>query len=367
MPPRVALFAPNWLGDVVMALPAVAGVCRHFKDGEVVAVARPSVAPMLGAATGLAGVVAIDHRDEPRRIAAERFDIAILLPNSFASAWLARRAGIPERWGYRADWRGWLLTRAVLRPRGRFHHSAYYARLVEALGMAAPPVATAPLSPPVGARQAAEQLLTRCGWRPGTRLVVLAPGAAYGHAKRWPPARFAALAASIVARHHVAVAIVGGPSDRDAALEIDAELSRLGAARASTAAGAGWIDLVGQTTLPVLMGVASMCEAFVSNDSGAMHLAAAVGVPVTAIFGATDERATGPMEFGRRPTEAGGHRVLTSQAFCRPCLLRECPIDHRCMKRIDVARVAEAVAGQLKGEPATGDAAGAAAGLEANG
>jgi len=344
MPTRVVLFAPNWLGDVVMALPAMAAVRRHFGGADLAAAARASVAPLLASVPAVDRVIVIDSVTGPRELAAGRFDVAVLFPNSFSSAWLARRAGIPERWGYNADARRWLLTRRVVRPRGRLHQSEYYGRLIEALGMPVDRRPLAPLVAPPSALTAAGALLERHGWPGRGRVVVLAPGAAYGHAKRWPPARFAALAAGLIARHGVVAVLVGGPSDRDAALAIAADLDRLGAPRAARdGTGAGWIDLVGETTLPQLMAVASQASAFVSNDSGAMHLAAAMGVPVTAVFGATDERATGPMAFGGRTTAAGGHRVLTAQAFCRPCLLRECPIDHRCMKRIGAEQVLAAV------------------------
>ncbi len=195
MPTRVVLFAPNWLGDVVMALPAISAVRRHFVGAELAAAARPSVAPLLASVPGVDRVIVIDGVTGPRELAAGRFDVAVLFPNSFSSAWLARRAGIPERWGYSADARRWLLTRRVARPRGRFHQSEYYSRLIEALGI---PLDRRPLEPlvaPPSALTAAGALLERHGWPGRGRVVVLAPGAAYGHAKRWPPARFAALAA----------------------------------------------------------------------------------------------------------------------------------------------------------------------------
>jgi heptosyltransferase-2 len=158
------------------------------------------------------------------------------------------------------------------------------------------------------------------------RLVGFAPGAAYGHAKRWPPERVAAVIGALAARGVTAV-IVGAAADRDTARAIESSLP----------AGTRLVNLVGRTTLAQLVGVIARCAAFVSNDSGAMHVAAALGVPLTAIFGPTDERVTSP----------GGRAeiidLIARDVFCRPCLLRECPIDHRCMKRIDVDAVLQSV------------------------
>jgi heptosyltransferase-2 len=160
-------------------------------------------------------------------------------------------------------------------------------------------------------------------------MVGLAPGAAYGHAKRWPPNRVAGVIERL-SRDGVDCVLVGAAGDRSAGREIESALP----------SGVRVLDLIGRTDLRVLMGVLARCAAFVSNDSGAMHLAAAVGVPVTAIFGPTDERATAPL---------GSHDVLIHQVFCRPCMLRDCPIDHRCMKGITVDAVYASVARHLAG------------------
>jgi heptosyltransferase-2 len=159
-------------------------------------------------------------------------------------------------------------------------------------------------------------------------VVGFAPGAAYGHAKRWPPARVGEVIAR-VARERGAVSIlVGAYGDREAGREIELSLP----------VGVSVVNLIGRTDLRQLAGILARCSAFVSNDSGAMHLAAAVGVPVTAIFGPTDERVTAPL---------GDHDVILREVFCRPCMLRDCPIDHRCMKRITPDEVFESVAARL--------------------
>ena len=330
---RLVIRAPNWLGDAVMALPALEAVRRAHADATVVLAARASVAPLFEEDTPVRpdSVAVVDDKTEARVLRESRADAILLLPNSFASAWRASRAGIPERWGYRAGGRGWLLTRGVRRPRGRVHQIEYYRALVAGLGIDATPPGGGRDIPRLAARpetiEKADALLRQHGAPDGAVLVGFAPGAAYGHAKRWPPERVAGVVSGLRARG-VTPVLVGAAADRDTARAIESSLPP----------GAPVVDLVGRTTLRQLVGVIARCAAFVSNDSGAMHVAAALGVPLTAIFGPTDERVTAP---------GGRADLIVSNVFCRPCLLRECPIDHRCMKRIDVDTVVRSVAGHL--------------------
>jgi heptosyltransferase-2 len=164
-------------------------------------------------------------------------------------------------------------------------------------------------------------------------VIALAPGAAYGQAKQWPPERAAALIARLVTERAASCVIVGADHDRPAARAIESWLS----SNARDAA-ARVVNLTGRTSVNALAGVLESSAALVTNDSGAMHLAAALGRPVVAIFGPTDERATRPL---------GTHALVTAQVFCRPCLLRDCPIDHRCMTRITVDTVFDATSQQL--------------------
>lgn len=342
---RVVVLAPNWLGDVVMALPALAAVRRWFGDAHLAVAARASVAPLLSMTDGVDEVVVLTgrgdwrdaggRRDDVAHLAAGRFDLALLLPNSFHAAWLVRQAGVPERWGYRADLRAMLLTRAVPKPRASVTQAGYYLALVRSLGGPDAPLA-ARLNVADTQRHAASTLLRANGWTGGP-LVGFAPGAAFGPAKRWPPDRVATVASRLAADRGATPVFVGAQGDLDTIAEV---LTRY---RALAGAGAEAIDLGGRTDLLTLAGVLTFCDAVVSNDSGAMHVAAAVGVPVTAIFGPTDEHATAPLPHpsGRAAT------IVVGQARCRPCLLRLCPIDHRCMTSIDPARVAEAVADQF--------------------
>ncbi len=323
---RLLIVAPNWLGDAVMALPAIADLRRGAPDALLTVAARPHVAPLFSMAPGVNAVLPLDARRSVARdadaIRGGAYDAAVLLPNSWRTGLTAWRAGVPERWGYRTSLRGPLLTFAPAPPADG-HQAMYYQRLATALG-ASPGPLVATLVAGREIRQAAADLLARAGWD-GTRpLVALAPGAAYGSAKRWPAASYAELASDL-ARDGALPVLVGGPVDRGAGAEVIAGLTP----------GTAVIDLIGRTDLQALAGVLASCRMLVSNDSGAMHVASALGVPVTALFGPTDDAATYPI--GPAPWE-----VLTHPVWCRPCMLRECPLDHRCMTGIRVEAALEA-------------------------
>jgi heptosyltransferase-2 len=330
LPSRLVIRAPNWLGDAVMALPALAAVRATMPETRIVVAAHAGVAPVFEEETQAASDEVMSIPDRGREIdllAAGKFDAALLLTNSFRSAWAARRAGIPERWGFAVQVRRALLTRAVPRPRERVHQSAYYAALVR--GLEIDVVESVPrISIREDTARRADAILAKHAVTAATPLVGFAPGAAYGHAKRWPPPRVAQVIARVSTERHAVCVLVGAEGDRDAGREIESALPP----------GVAVVNLMGRTDLRQLAGVLARCSAFVSNDSGAMHLAAAVGVPVTAIFGPTDERVTSPL---------GNHDVLVHQVFCRPCMLRDCPIDHRCMKGITVDAVFDAVSARL--------------------
>ena len=331
---RLLVRAPNWLGDAVMALPALGAVRRAFVGRTIVLAAVPSVAPIFAEGTAAAPdeILAIDASRETRQLEDARPDGVLLLTNSFGSAWRASRSGAAERWGYRADARGWLLTRGVRRPRRRLHQVEYYLDLVRGLELPVPAELDARprIVPRPATLEQAGALLAAAGLAGGQRIVGFAPGAAYGHAKQWPRERVAQVMAKIARLDAVAV-MVGAGSDRDTGRAIESSLPP----------GVRVVNLIGRTTLGQLVGVVARCAAFVSNDSGAMHIAAALGVPLTAMFGPTDERVTAPA--------AADADVIVRDVFCRPCMLRECPIDHRCMKRIDVETVLRSVTRHLAG------------------
>lgn len=324
---RLVILSPNWLGDAVMALPAIADVRRGAPDASIAIAARSAIAPLFSLVPEVDETIVLPGpgllrdvtgwRGLGSELAGRGFDTALLLPNSMQSALRVSRAGIPERWGYRTDWRGRLLTRAVPPMRG-LHQVSSYQHLVKALGFSNGPSEPC-VTVPRAAHHAASDLLMKDGWDGRAPLVALAPGAAYGGAKRWPPEYFGELAGALF-EYGVRCVLVGSAADATTA-----------AAVAGGSGGAHPHNLVGRTDLPTLAGVLAHCRTLVTNDSGAMHLAAAAGVSVTAVFGPTDDTATHPL--------GDAHAVLTHPVWCRPCMLRECPLDHACMRGVGVPAV----------------------------
>ena len=318
-----------------MALPAIGDARRHFAASRLIVAARPGVADLMRMAHGVDDVITIEWRGslfargaltaDADRLRATGGAVALLFPNSFASAWLVRAAGIGERWGYAADVRSRLLTRAVAKPKRALHQAQYYQYLTRSLEMENGPLEPE-LTVPASAKADARALLAERGWDGRSPLVVLAPGAAYGRAKQWIPAHVVSLVASLVRDRNTTCALVGSRADGEVTAAIVRALPPSLAERV--------IDLAGATSLAVLAGVLAAAQSVVANDSGAMHLAAAVGAPVVALFGPTIVDATRPL------ARAGGRaEVLTHRVWCRPCMLRECPIDHRCMTGITPDRV----------------------------
>ena len=336
-PNRLLVLAPNWLGDIVMALPALADLRKRFAAATLVVAARRGLAPIFDSVPGIDQVVPLDERrHDVQTLRQAGADAALLLPNSFRAAWLMWRARVPARWGYRTDARDLLLTEAIVPPRvPRAHHATYYQHLTTALGCQAGPL-RARLEQTSRSDDAGRRVLEAAGWK-GEGLVGIAPGAAYGTAKQWHPDRMGQVAVRMIAQHDVGVVIVGSAGDDAAAREVVARAEALGARSGRV------FNLAGRTSLGELIGVMARCRAFLSNDSGAMHLAAALDVPVVAVFGPTREWATSPL-----PGPSGREAVvLTEDVFCRPCMLRTCPIDHRCMTRIEAPRVLDALSAQL--------------------
>jgi heptosyltransferase-2 len=316
---RLLVRAPNWVGDVILSLPALRDARRAFPDARLEVLARPWVADLYRA------VVEVDGVRESRGVGADaeslrgEFDAALLLPNSFATAFVAWRAGIPERWGYATDGRGLLLTRRCAVPAavGGTSQVYYYRAMLEGVGIPAegPPDASLRCPEDWGVR--ADALLDGDGpW------IGVNPGAFYGSAKRWPPERFAAVADMVARRTGAKVVLVGGPRERPLAESMARGIE------------APVKVLSGETTLGELVGVLSRLRLFLTNDSGPMHVAAALGTPQVAVFGSTDWTETAPFA-----NSANSARLVREETECAPCLLRECPIDHRCMTRVGVDRV----------------------------
>ena len=247
-------------------------------------------------------------------------DVGILFTNSFGTALALRQAGVPERWGYATEGRGLLLTRRARVPAEVRHRSQvyYYRAVLSGVGLevSASPDASLPL--PAAWRERGAALLGAGEW------IGLNPGAAYGTAKQWLPARFAAAGDRLAKQTGARIAIVGGAAERP-----------LGEAIAGMMQEKPTV-LCGETSLGELAGVLARLRLLVTNDSGPMHLAAALDVPIVAVFGSTDWRETAP--------QSARARLVRVETDCAPCLLRECPIDHRCMTRVPTDAVVAAAA-----------------------
>jgi heptosyltransferase-2 len=325
MPPavseRIVVRAPNWLGDAVLSLAALRDLRRNFPQARIEVLARPAVAALYGAVQEIDAVrTSLGTRPDGRMLAGG-FDVGVLLTNSFGSALALRLARIPERWGYATDGRGPLLTRrARLRGSIRGRSQVYYYRaMLGGVGLRVTAEPETSLRVPAAWAEGADRLLGGGDW------IGLNPGAAFGPAKRWPLARFAAVGDRLADTTGARVAILGAASERSLAEAV------AGAMRHPARV------LAGETSLPDLVGVLARLRLLVTNDSGPMHVASALGTPVAAVFGPTDARETAPV---------GAARLLSEPVHCAPCGLRACPIDHRCMTRVSAERVASA-AGEL--------------------
>jgi heptosyltransferase-2 len=333
---RILVRATNWLGDAVMSLPALRALRERFPHAHLAVQAMPWVADLYAREKFLDEIISYQARRgasdwagkwrAARGLRAGRFECAVLLTNSFDSALIVRLAGIPRRIGYNRDGRGWLLTDRVPQPVvGEIprHERYYYLELLRRAGIIGtlPEIGEIRLDASGEARAAGEKRYAEMGME--GPVIGVSPGAAYGGAKRWLPDRFAEAAALVAESLGGSVAVFGSKDERPVAeLVMEGLRARGRAAR----------NFAGETTLAEYIDLAAACRVFLTNDSGAMHVASALGVPTVAVFGATDDVGTGPV--------ASRARVVREPVDCSPCLLRECPIDHRCMTRVPAERVA---------------------------
>jgi heptosyltransferase-2 len=343
-PARILVRAANWLGDAVMSLPALRALRARFPEAHLAVLAMPWVKDLYARETFADEVVPYlarrgcrdwaGKKRAARQLRAGAFDCAILLTNSFDSALVAWMAAIPRRIGYARDARKLLLTDPVRPPRrGEIprHERYYYLELLRRAGILEriPEMESVRLDGAEAAGEAGRQRLTAAGL--ALPVIGVSPGAAYGGAKRWPPERFAEAAGRIASAIGATVALFGSNDERPVCEFVAGRLK---------AAGHAAPNFAGRTSLSEFIEMAAACALFLTNDSGAMHVASALGVPTVAVFGATDHEATGP---------AGLHALVVREPVdCSPCLLRECPIDHRCMKAVTPGRVAEAALALLK-------------------
>lgn len=317
---NILVRATNWVGDAVMSLPALRAIRERFPASEITVVAKPWVAGIYSRERFADHVIPYDAptlADKlrlARSLRPHRFDCAILLQNAFEAALIARVAGIPERIGYNRDGRGWLLTKPVRVPKeGEIppHERYYYLEMLRRAQI----IKDLPQVDAIRFENLGVAAVNRIG---------VSPGAAYGTAKRWLPESFASAAIELARKLGAEVAVFGSK---------DEQVLCGGVADLVRAAGVDCRNYAGQTALTEFIDLAASCRVFLTNDSGAMHIASAAGVPTIAVFGATDHVGTGPTG----PLA----RVVREHVECSPCLKRECPIDHRCMTRVTPERVVE--------------------------
>ena len=353
-PMRIVVRGVNWLGDAVMTTPALRRLRERFPKAHITLISPAKLGGLWKGHPDVDELMTFERGDGlwsvSRRIRSGRFDIAVLFPNSPRSALECLLAGVPRRVGRRWPWRSWMLTDPIPAPRHsvpmrkrpveeirsrvasapavrdpdpdlQAHQMHHYLDLVAALGADA-----SPLPPRLAVTGAeVEAVRQKHGFRPGSAWLGVNPGAEYGPAKRWPAERFAAVADAIRKEFDCGIAIFGGLGDVALAAELAEQLQ--------TAAPTLRI-LAGKTSLRELLAALRCCRVLLTNDTGPMHVAAALSVPVVVPFGSTSPILTGPGLPGDPR-----HRLIRSTAPCAPCFLRTCPIDLRCLRDISVDQI----------------------------
>ena len=343
---KILVRGPNWLGDAVMCEPALRGLRRLFPDAQIALLVKPAVADLFTGHPALTRVVTYDSKgchaglfgkwalaEQLRR---QSFDLAVLFQNAFEAAFLTFLAGVPRRYGYATDGRSLLLSNPVAVPdrSALTHQVRYYWDLLKPLGLTGDPPAPELVVFPEEEQAMAERL-AKDGFTADDVIVGINPGSTYGGAKRWLPERYAEVTERLCRTirescdQQVGVVIFGAKGEERLGHEIAARLSSRS------------LVLSGATTIRELMAALKRCAMLLTNDTGPMHIASAFQVPLVAIFGPTDWRTTSP--FG------SAHAIVLQPVDCAPCMLRECPIDHRCMTRVTVDQVYDAAVKQVRG------------------
>ncbi len=331
---RIMVRGVNWIGDAVMTTPALGALRATYPESEIVLVANPLVAELFAEHPSIDRVMVFDKQGRHQGIAgfwkmarelrSQRFDAAILLQNAIEAALLATLALVPRRAGYTTDGRRLLLNHpvSVSAADKRLHHTDYYLELLARLGISG------------GGRQ----LRLACSdaemaWAHDllgeNKTIAINPGAAYGSAKRWLPERFAEVADELARRYNARILLTGGPGE----VEIGRDIEKAMRSEA--------LNMVGKTTVRQMMALLASCRLLVTNDSGPMHAASAFDIPIVAVFGPTDHTTTCPA--------SERVKIVRKETDCAPCLLRQCPIDHRCMTAIQAEDVLDAAFQLLDG------------------
>jgi lipopolysaccharide heptosyltransferase II len=335
---NILIRATNWIGDAVLTTPAITAIQQTFPGARITVLAKPPVAELFLGNPYIHEVLIYQNRGRHQGVLGKlrlimdlrkkHFDLAILLQNAFEAALLTFLSGIPQRYGYATDGRAWLLTCPVpvQKAAREKHQRDYYLELLIPLGAAVRSKSLVFVVSPDEEKEAWDRLKQNHIQR-SDLIVGVNPGSTYGTAKRWAPERFAELMERLTAELGAKVLIFGGPEETVLAKEIFDRMKQKP------------ILFTGQTSIRQLTALIKQCRLFVTNDTGPMHVANALGVPIVAIFGSTNPKTTSPAQ--------SGFRLVRKGVSCSPCLLRTCPIDHRCMDWITVEEVYWAIRQEL--------------------
>lgn len=333
---------PNWLGDLVMATPIIHDVRQKWPKASITAMCQSNVGALLQHDPNLTEVYSYKkpsgwiHRSQHTNIIDSlkkgEYDLGIILTNSFSSAWWFWLGNVKNRIGFKGNLRSFLLNKAVPFPENKEtqHLVLTYKALLEPMGI---PISNTPprLYVSQDEKKAAHKLLSNNNHTVGKQILVgINPGAAYGSAKCWLPERFRAVTELLLKDPNITVVYFGDPAGAPLVNDICSGL------------GPRVFNLAGKTTLRELLALVESCDVILTNDSGPMHIAAALGVPLVALFGSTSDVKTGPY---------GGGIVIHKHVECSPCYKRVCPIDFRCMKRIEVDEVYQAILKSIRAKP----------------
>ena len=326
---RIVVRATNWIGDAVMNTPALGALRATFPDAEITVIANPLVASLFSPHPYCDRVLVFDKKGEHRGVKGflrfssnlrrEKFDLAVLLQKAFEAGLMAFLAGVPIRLGYATDYRRALLTHRVsFNSAVRCsHHVDHYLQLLTHFGITGGDRKQRLFCTP-------QEILWAKRTLGDGQWAVINPGAAYGSAKRWAPEKFALVGDRLAEERGLKILLTGGPGEEEIGRDIEQAMS------------AEALNLIGRTSVREMMSLISCANLMVTNDSGPMHVAAALDIPIVAIFGSTDHLTTHPAN--------ALHRIVRKEFDCAPCLLRQCPTDHRCMNAVTVEDVMDAVA-----------------------
>lgn len=338
-PANLVVRVPNWIGDAVMCLPALMDLRDHFSHAKITVLAKPAIGDLLNGHPAVDEIMVIPQECKGglglvkliRRVKKRQFTQAVLFQNAFEAAILSWAAGIPSRIGYATDGRSCLLSESIPPPPPTLHQTLYYQHLVTRITRSTGKKRTPQLFLAPEVTQACVRKFPDVFSSSNRIMIGINPGSVYGSAKRWMPERFAEVGDRLVEEVGPTLArcvVIGGKGEE--------VLGQYIARRMQYPP----IVLSGKTSIQELMGVLARCVVLVTNDTGPMHVAQALGVPVAAIFGSTDSSSSGPLG------ESQG--MVKASVRCAPCFLRACPIDHRCMTQVSIEQVTKVASSHIR-------------------